>query len=315
LSRTRQNHLDQGGTVVRTPGERLLELYPEAVVRAGRVYPAAIARPDQASDQASDQYWGRLLIDDAPPALDPGLLGLGAAHLAGRVADDRLTNGPTACWLGDGPDGVRVTRGRYLDMIATCDALRAEFQAGAELPLRARAHQVAGDPLASGAGRSAAIGVSVILTVPAGVPGLSGDRRAFVIGRRGQVSADRDRWHVAPSGMLELNDVPDPIADTVATELAEELGIRIDRARIGERMLVLGLVHDLLRLKPDLVVRLDLAAAEVPAELAAASEFSQLALVGTDRDALAGFWAAHDPQLLTPAAAGAVAVLESGLPA
>jgi len=297
---------------VSTRYERLLELYPEAVVRAGRVYPAVIAQPGRQG----------LLVDDVSSPADPTLLRLGAAHLAKRLADDpSLTNGPTACWQGNGPAGVRVSAGRYFDMIATCDALRAEFTNSrnetplAELPLRALAHELAGDPLSSGAGRAAAIGVSVVLTVPSPVGSapsdLDGEARALVIGCRGHVSSDRDSWHVAPSGMLELNDVPEPIADTVATELQEELGIRVEPALVAERLVVLGLIHDLLRLKPDLVVQLDLAPAEVPAQLEAVSEFSELALVRTDRAGLAAFWEAHDPGVLTPAAAGAIALFEA----
>jgi hypothetical protein len=115
--------------------------------------------------------------------------------------------------------------------------------------------------------------------------------------------------------MLELNGDSDPIAATVATELLEELGLMIDPDRVAGEMVVLGLVHDLLRLKPDLVVRLDLSAAHRPAELAAVSEFSELAFIPADRDGLAAFWAAHDPSILTPAAAGAIALFEASLPA
>lgn len=289
--------------------EQLLELYPQAVVRAGRAYPAVVAEPDHPG-------WGPLLVDDVPAPADPRLLSLGAAHLAKRLADDpSLTNGPTACWQAGARDGIQITPGRYLDMIASCDALRAEFEdrrAGtplAELPLRALAHDLAGDPLTSGKGRSAAIGVSVVLTVEPGPD----DRRALVIGCRGRVSSDRGSWHVAPSGMLELNHVPDPVADTVATELLEELGIRIAPAEVAERLVRLGLVHDLLRLKPDLVVRLDLSPDEVPDQLEAVSEFSELAFVPTDRPGLAAFWSAHPPGVLTPAAAGAIARFEASI--
>lgn len=297
--------------------EPLLELYPEALVRAGAVYPTTIAR-------RANSPWGRLLVDQAPRAPSPTLRSLGAAHLARRRADDpSLTNGPTTCWQGDGPDGVRVTPGLYFDMLATCDGLKAEFEDSdgsmplAKLPMRALAHELAADPLASGTGRDAAIGISVILTVP-GAPGepegSDAGGRAFVIGCRGHVSSDRDSWHVAPSGMLELNGDPDPIAATVATELHEELGIRIASAEVADRMVVLGLVHDLLRLKPDLVVRLDLAATELPAALEAVSEFSELAFVPAERDALNRFWAAHGPSTLTPAAAGAIALFEELMP-
>ena len=296
----------------------LLGFYPDALVRAGRVYPAAIAR-------RPDSRWGRLLVDPAAP--DPALRRLGAAHLAARLADDpTLTNGPTTCWQSDDRDGVRVTGGWYFDMIATCDALKTEYEdfaaaepddhgsiSPARLPLRALAHELAVDPLTSGQGRDAAIGISVILTIPPELDDVAGPR-SFVIGRRGHVSSDRGSWHVAPSGMLELTDDPDPVAATVATELEEELGIRIASAAVADRMVMLGLTQDLLRLKPDLVVRLDLSTAEVPAELAAVSEFSELAFVPADRHGLDTFWKEHVPQRLTPAAAGAIALFEESLP-
>jgi hypothetical protein len=349
---------DEKENAVSTRYEPLRKLYPEALVRAGQVYPAAVAR--------RESRWAQLLVDPSPPppesagsepasiesgssasaSIESGssasasiesavsesaLRRAGAAHLAARRADDpSLTNGPTACWQGDDRHGVRVSAGQYFDMLATCDALKAEFDqdAGAtpitNLPLRALAHELAGDPLTSGRGRSAAIGISVILTIPISASTGNGSTmddgaRAFIIGCRGHVSSDRGSWHVAPSGMLELTGNPeltgdpDPIAATVATELLEELGIRIPATEVADRMLGLGLVHDLLRLKPDLVVRLDLSAAEVPAELAAVSEFSELAFIPLDRTGVETFWKEHDPEHLTPAAAGAIALLEASL--
>lgn len=55
---------------------------------------------------------------------------------------------------------LQVARSRYIAMLATCDALRAEFlerqsshPLGEELPLRARAEALCGhDPLRSGNG-------------------------------------------------------------------------------------------------------------------------------------------------------------------
>lgn len=313
---------------------QLAELYPDAVVRGGRTYPA-LAGPlppaatgivvDPSTDGSTDPRTGPRT---GRPVGGPA----GQEHLARRLrADPHLVDGPTACWRASAADGVHVVPGRYFDMIATCDALRAEFeehldraaprtrQAGeaghtgtagpadevAHLPLRSAVHAL-GDPLASGAGRSAAIGVSVILTVPAGRGG-----RAFLIGRRDHVSADRDLWHVAPSGMLELDGTADPVAHTVAAELAEELGLRTGPDPLAGRLEVLGLAHDLLRLKPDLVVRLDLTAAEVPARFEAVAEFGALALVAIDPVALTEFWAGHGPDRLTPAAAGAIALVES----
>ena len=70
-------------------------------------------------------------------------------------------------------------------MIAdTCDAVRAEFDAAPayieplDLPMRARIHQMAKNPTTSGRGRSAALGVSVVLTVS---PQRSGAGRIIVL--------------------------------------------------------------------------------------------------------------------------------------
>ena len=289
-----------------TAFEPLLELYPDALVRAGRVYPVVIA--------AEPPGRPRPLTVENRPASPSDLGAAGASHLARRRAEDpSLTNGPTVCWTGDDGDEVRVRVGEYFDMLATSDALRAEFvdrpdgtPVGA-LGLRARAHALAGDPLRSGIGRDAAIGVSVVLTVRR-----PGGERAFVIGRRGRVSSDRGCWHVAPSGMLELAGDLDPVAATVATELREELGLDLDPGDVLGRTARLGLIHDLLRLKPDLVVRLDLDVD--PGDLQAVTEFDRLAFVPFDHEGLDAFWKTHAPHHLTPAAAGAIALLEGTLP-
>jgi hypothetical protein len=130
-----------------------------------------------------------------------------------------------------------------------------------------------------------------------------------VLGLRSAANAtDAGSWHVAPSGMAEPAGRQDPLAVTVATELAEELGLRLAAADIGRRARILGIVHDLLRLRPDVVIELPLSHAE-SAGLAPGPEFSRLDRLQTSPAALRAFWRRCGPEQLTPPAAGAIALL------
>ncbi len=299
---------------------------PSLVERAGRRYAAAVVPLDVPLADA-------VAVDDAPAPLDEAVMAAGAEHL-GRLRAGRPT-------MHDGPvlalqrlDGavVRAARAGYFAMIATCDAIRAELDAAPshvrdglpdrygpqrapvdDLPLRAAVHAAAGgDPLASGAGRAAGLGVSAVMTVP--TPGGPAGSRSFVLGQRSAaVAIDAGLWHVAPSGMLE--DLPGgALAATVAVELAEEISVSLPVAQIAARATVLGLVHDLTRLRPDVSVRLDLTAQEAATvALPAGGEFDDLVLVGTDPASVQRFWAEHPPERLTPAGAGALALMEQAL--
>lgn len=290
----------------------------------------------------------------SPVPLDDRLLAAGQPH---RAALDRQ-----GTRLHDGPVLVldRVAGGRilaapssYFAMVATCDALRAEYldagsagsagRAGAAVPLALRlvlplrqladAAAAPDDPLHSGHGRAAAIGLSVVTTVPS----VSG--RAFLVGRRRpDLATDPGLWHVAPSGMLEPAAAggsvssADPLVPAARQELAEELGVVVgggvvgggDRA-LGPRLQVLGVAYDLLRLRPEVCLRLDLTAAE--AELVRAGgtrgrgagaagghgarpEFEGLELVDISDAGLRRFWEERPPGSVTAPATGAVALLE-----
>ncbi|MGH9075300.1 MAG: NUDIX domain-containing protein, partial [Acidimicrobiales bacterium] len=150
-----------------------------------------------------------------------------------------------------------------------------------------------------------AVGVSVVTVVP----GHAGP--SVVLGRRrDDLATDPGLWHVAPSGMLEPPDPsgrgPGPLLSTVRRELAEELGVDAGPLRIS----VLGIVHDLLRLRPEVCLRLDLAEEDLPERLAA-EEFGETALVELSPTGLERLWASLPPPALTPAAAGALALVEA----
>lgn len=302
---------------------------PTLVERSGRRYAAAVVPLDVPLADA-------IVVDEAPAPLDDAVMAAGAAHLA-VLREQRPT-------MHDGPvlalqhlDGlvVRAARSGYFAMIASCDAIRAELDAapssvrdgladryrtqryGSErapvhdLPLRAAVHAAAGgDPLASGAGRAAGLGVSAVVTVP--TPGGPAGSRSFVLGRRSaDVAIDAGLWHVAPSGMLEA--LPGgALAGTVAVELLEEVSLALPVVEVAARARVLGLVHDLTRLRPDLSVRLDLSEAEArEITLPPGGEFDAMVLVGTDAASMGRFWRDHPPERLTPAGAGALALLET----
>ncbi len=285
----------------------LARLYPDALVRAGRTYPVVV-RPFRAAPA------GFVDLCDDRVELDVQLRRGGDTHLAGMLAERTLFDGAVLCWR-DGEQRFLASRGGYFDVTATCDALRAEFLTLAptrtvrlaDLPLRARAHAVAGDPLASGRGRAAGIGVSVLCTVP----GRGG--RAVLIGQRHARVVDSGLWHVAPAGNMESDPGTngEHLAHTVAAELAEELGVPLSTAEVLRRGSVLGMCHDLLRLRPDVVVRLDLTEGESVDHLGAGQEYDRIREVPlTD---LSDVWTGLPPDQLTAPGAGALALLELSL--
>jgi len=158
--------------------------------------------------------------------------------------------------LHDGPvlaldrlsgDRLEARPGRYFDAVLTADALRAEWESQGMGPLRARAHGLAGpDPLRSGRGRCAAVGLAVAAT--------HGGR--VLLGRRSpDLAADPGLWHVAPSGMLEPGS---PAERQLERELYEELGVTAAGAARP-----LGVGFDLARLRPELCWTLELDSEEI----------------------------------------------------
>ncbi|WP_088317529.1 NUDIX domain-containing protein [Kineosporia sp. R_H_3] len=313
---------------------RLYAGTPGLVHRAGATYPVAARRLPGA----------RVVLDDRPRVVDAVLAEGGRPFLDGLRAGGRVHDGAVLCLdRVETPDGaggsggavVRVVPGGYFDMLATCDAVRDEIVRAAaasgdgtddrpdptslaDLPLRHRAHEVAGDPTTSGTGRAAAFGVSVLLVVRTGIgdDGPHGETGVVLGLRSTRVGTDPGRWHVAPSGMLEPAGDGRHLATTVATELREELGVHRTVGEVEASLRVLGLVTDLARLRPDVVVLLDLAAVDRrpdAAELLAGEEFETLEIVPLTPPALATLWAGRPPTALTAAAAGALALLEDHL--
>jgi hypothetical protein len=216
-----------------------------------------------------------------------------------------------------GPRGFDAVRSSYAQMIRSCDALRAEYLAAPErelarLPLRRRAHAVAGsDPVRCGEGRAAAIGFSIVIVIQ------RGPARELLIGqRRRDLATDPGIWHVAPSGTLEpIGD--DVVRETMRVELPEELPAlatapRGTLAALIDRTVALGIGHDLLRLKPDLCMVAEVGDDEPGLGAGALSpeEFVAAQRVPLTPRGLADFWEAHVPESLTPAAAAAVALVE-----
>ncbi|MDQ1711196.1 MAG: hypothetical protein QOE45_646 [Frankiaceae bacterium] len=294
-----------------TPSDALVALYEGVappVRRGGVVYPVAVDRLDSVSVTRAGGA-------AAPVVVTP----YGAEHLrAVRAGHPETWDG--ALLALDEIDGstLRVRPASYFAMLATCDALRAELlgTAGGAMPSRDAAHAAAGgDPVRRGAGRAAAVGVSVVTTLP------TATGRAFLIGeRRSSLPTDPRLWHVAPSGMLDLDPTANAVAVTVENELGEELGVPpAAAATLAARIRVLGVAHDLTRLRPEVCVRLDLSATEAalvePAlrGVERSPEFAAFALIEITAEGLAAFWRDHPPGTVTPAAAGAVALLEADL--
>lgn len=274
------------------------------VKRGGVTYPVAVEAAGVTDPELVIRSHGGLL------AVDPELAAGGQGHLRSVARRSPGMHDGAVAVMEHLSDGVlHAGRSGYFAMIATCDALAAEAAGAAswegsppsQLPLRVRASELAGgDPLHNGAGRAAAIGVSVVLT------GSSPAGDGFVIGRRRtHLAADPGRWHIAPSGMLEPEGSGEVLIRSVRRELYEELGLRL-----GEHpeLSVLGFAHDLLRLRPEVCLRLDLG--DWPGPPPPTEEFDAFAVVGTGGDALARFWTTHPPERITSPAAGAIALLE-----
>jgi 8-oxo-dGTP pyrophosphatase MutT (NUDIX family) len=286
----------------------LADRYPGAAVveRAGRVYPVAVRRTHAALDRVL------ALRPDRQAWIDPELLSLGRDHLeAVRSRTPGMHDGAVAVFDRVQEDGtLQGSASGYFAMVATCDALQDEWQQGeadVATPLRERAEQLAtpyGGVLASGRGRAAAVGVSVICEVPtaAGPAAVLGRRRA-------SIATDAGMWHVVPSGMVEP-DTATPLLRTAQRELAEELKLRRE-VRPAE-LRVLGVAFDLLRLRPDVCLHLRLTEDDVDGSQLTlpGDEFSRVELVPLIPAGLADWWEGHPPASVTAAAAGALALLE-----
>jgi hypothetical protein len=226
-----------------------------------------------------------VVVHDRDATIDAELRRRGQSHLdAVRARSPGMFDGPVLA-LDRIEDGViHAARASYFDMVATCDALAEDPE------LRAYAAGLAApDPLRSGAGRAAAIGVTVVVI----------RRGVFTLGRRSaHLALDPGRWHVVPSGTVDARG----LAATIADELAGEHGIH---ELPPMRLIALG--HDLGRLRPELtVITGDLGDIGPPPPSEEFAEFREVAL---DRDQIAR---ARELDL-TPAAALALAALEREL--
>ena len=304
--------------------ERLGALYDDlghVVRRGGFTYPAAFA-PQHAEATGLTAITGEALW------VDPTLRAGGKQHLE-RVArrSPGMHDGRVMAYMSAEGFPITCAPGGYFDAIATSDSLRAEFierslrlgptsvSALEALPLRQLAHAAAGgDPLRSGRGRVAAVGVSVALTIP-GAP-----VRALVLGlRNDEVATDPGVWHVAPSGTLEPTG-RDAVIALVELELFEEVGVRLaPPSTLASRLKTLGIGFDLLRLRPEVCLRLDLQEREIAPGGPSLStrEFRSCSLLELSEPSLRTFWGLHPPSAITPAAAATIALIEaeSGRPA
>lgn len=254
--------------------------------RAGRAYPAAL-----------DDVREPRLAAGAAPAVDPDLRRAGEAHLQDLAQrSPAMFDGVILALERIDGASIRAGRGSYFDMLATCDALAGDPT------LRARAEELAGpDPLRSGSGRAAAVGLCV-LALRAGAY----SRRVFTIGRRStDLALDPGRWHVVPSGTLDERGLDGTLRD----ELETEHGIT-DASELAGAARAIALGYDLTRLRPELALVLDLGEHPAPDP---GPEFSELLEVELAPEALAAVWERLGPAELTPAAAFALAAAEREL--
>jgi 8-oxo-dGTP pyrophosphatase MutT (NUDIX family) len=274
------------------------------IVRNGRCYPVAIV------PWVRDRVMGTVRYSDEEAPIDADLLRWGENHRRQLAGSHRMHDGVVVVLKEIVGDTLYAARSGYFAMLSTCDALRAEYLKGRfPWPLRARANRVAGPegPVRSGKGRAAAIGVSVVTVLR------EGGHRGFLLGRRRpDLAMDGGAWQLAPSGMVEPAGGADLVIESVRRELAEELGLYVDEPELVERLCPLGVAVDLLRLRPEICVRLDMAQENMGtgALRVAGEEFTSVKFVELSGRGLGALWSAHSPYELTPAAAGAIALLE-----
>lgn len=234
--------------------------------RAGRVYPTVCYEAQQADVES---VLGAL---DAAPAV--GTSENAVSRLA-LLVDRRLTNGHLYAMRRFSPQ-PRLTMdcgvGRYFRMLDTCSAIEVELRAAildghrepaaldGELRLRTAAHAAAGgDPITSGAGRDAAIGLSMLVACR------TKEGYQMRLARRGDggLGLGCGQLHVVPSGMFDFADARRDyhVGAKLREEYAEELFPMVDPAleyldvllRTGDaQLLFTGVAMDLLNLRPEI---------------------------------------------------------------
>ncbi len=234
--------------------------------RAGRVYPAVCYGALQTDVES---VLGAL---DASPAVGTSENAMSRLAL---LADTRLTNGHIYVMRRFSPQ-PRLTldcaAGRYFDMLDTCSAIEIELRAaigdGARQPaaldgnlrLRQAAHAAAGgDPLTSGAGRDAAIGLSMLVACRTG----DGYRMRLAQRGDGGLGLGCGQLHVVPSGMFDFADarrdyhVGAKLREEYAEELFGKAGPALEYLDAllrtgGAQLLLTGVAMDLLNLRPEI---------------------------------------------------------------
>ncbi len=234
--------------------------------RAGCVYAAVCYRAPQ---KDVESVLGSL---DASPAV--GTSENAVSRLA-LLVDPRLTNGHIYVMRQFWPR-PRLTMdcapGRYFGMLDTCSAIEVELRAAicngerqpatldGKLRLRHAAHTAAGgDPITSGVGRDAAIGLSMLVACRTG----DGYRMRLAPRGNGGLGLGCGQLHVVPSGMFDFADARRDyhIGAKLREEYAEELFGKADPAleyldallRTGDAQLFLtGVAMDLLNLRPEI---------------------------------------------------------------
>jgi len=162
--------------------------------------------------------------------------------------------------------------GRYFGMLDTCSAIEVELRAAildgdrqpdafdAKLPLRNAAHAASGgDPITSGVGRDAAIGLSML------VAGRTEQGYRMRLAQRGDggLGLGCRQFHVVPSGMFDFADGRRDyhVRAKLREEYAEELFPMVDPAleyldallHTGDaHLLFTGVAMDLLNLRPEI---------------------------------------------------------------
>ncbi len=278
---------------------------PGLIEAGGHAYPAVLL-PRISADP------GRAVrADDVAADVDRELEAAGASHVdALREAGATLWDGPVLVYERVADGAVICRRSSYFRVLATSAAVGAELAVtGAdaplsELPLRRRAIRLAGgDPIASGRGRAAAVGLNIAVVA------VGGGGRSALIGRRSRSMAAMPGMWSFVAGNIEPTDGPRPLASALGRELTEEMpAISVADARelvSGAR--VHGACFSLGRLGPSLLASTRIDATADDLGRLDAEEFDETRVI--DLDDPESCWTGMSPGSLVPSSAALLSEL------
>lgn len=276
------------------------------LIRAGgHTYPAVLL------PGISAHPTGAVRADGSAAEVDGELEAAGAGHVETlRDAGAILWDGPVLVYDRVADGAVRCRESSYFRVLATSVAIGAELTAAdadavlADLPLRRRAiHLAGGDPITSGRGRAAAVGLNIAVVATGG-----GGRHALIGRRSAAMAAMPGMWSFV-AGNVEPADGFQPLVSALGREMAEEMPAisGADAHELASRARVHGACFSLGRLGPSLLASTPVDASARDLGRLDAEEFDETRTI--DLDDPESCWRGMSPESMVPASAALLAAL------